>query len=266
MEAHRAESQYAPFDAEQLGLQQLSERQLADDIFACSGEWSDSQYEMVADSYSLAGYLHSGDEHRNMPYIFHLLRSTNRVIKHLQITDPEIVSALLLHDSVEDHPEGIIRIGLYGYDSPESDLYIPDDPIILQNTAIAQLGTMFSPRVSKIVSGMTNAPKPEGVKYEYDTWVQRYLDKIELAIEDPDVWIGKFGDWGDNGLGIIHSEFGIDSPQYEHLIYKYGKLLPMLEERFFRSDIQCLLSPGAISNVIQMFALGRQRLSMGNSL
>jgi hypothetical protein len=260
MEARNAEAQYEPFDAEQLGLQQLSELQLTNNIFACSSEWDDSQHEMVVGSYNLASLLHKDDTHRDMPYIFHLLRSTNRVINHLQITDPEIISALLLHDSVEDHPEDIIRFGAVGFSDTQTDSIALGNTLTLQNDALGVLNTLFSPRVSKIVSGMTNQPKPEGICYGYDDWLQGYLNKIELAIEDPDVWVGKIGDWGDNGLGIIHSEYSTDSPQYGHLMSKYGRLLPMLEERFFRPDIQCLLRPEAIANVTQMFVLGRQRL------
>ena len=80
MQVRHAESQYARFDAEQLGLQQLSEKQLVDNIFSRSEEWDESEHGMVVDSYNLASLLHKDDEH-NIQRLSYTLKYDKRTTK-----------------------------------------------------------------------------------------------------------------------------------------------------------------------------------------
>jgi hypothetical protein len=65
--------------------------------------------ELIQTALTLAMDLHSGDKRTYEPFNAHLLRSALRLIEDLGITDPAIIAAALLHDSVEDHPEELIR-------------------------------------------------------------------------------------------------------------------------------------------------------------
>ena len=56
---------------------------------------------------SLAGQLHAADRRQREPYVNHLLRVALRIIRHYGVDDPDVICAALLHDAVEDHPDGL---------------------------------------------------------------------------------------------------------------------------------------------------------------
>lgn len=108
---------------------------------------------------------------------------------------------------------------------------------------------------------MTNPLAALGEQLTEEEKLQRYADHVQEAVENPLVWVNKLVDWGDNGLGIIHSDFGNDDARYLWFKRKYGTVQPILENRFYRQDIQDMLTPAARINVERMFALARERLS-----
>jgi hypothetical protein len=52
----------------------------------------------------LAARLHAGDRREREPYVNHLLRVAIRIMSHYGVRDPDVITAALLHDAVEDHP------------------------------------------------------------------------------------------------------------------------------------------------------------------
>lgn len=248
--------------AEEIGLKHLNEEQLFNNLIESDPEWTPDERMMVENAFDLARTVHEDDKHKDKPYTYHLLRNANRVISYLHITNPEIITAVLLHDSVEDHPDDIIRASLDSKDDITDNLPVPDDPNLKQELALKQLSILFSPRVAKIVSGMSNPPRQPNENPSYEERLQQYVDHVEIAVEDVDVWISKIVDWGDNGVGIVHSDFEPDSPENQHFSRKYGKVEPVLEARYRRQDIQGMLDPVAKANVERMFDLARKRLSV----
>lgn len=67
----------------------------------------------IKDAYSLAAELHVDDVRAGEPYINHLLKTAIRGLsrKQLGVADPQLVKALLLHDSVVKHPNELANVG-----------------------------------------------------------------------------------------------------------------------------------------------------------
>jgi (p)ppGpp synthase/HD superfamily hydrolase len=64
----------------------------------------------VQDAMVLALEIHKNQRPRpDGPYLYHILRVINRIVEEYMITDPELVIAALLHDSVEDQAEKLAR-------------------------------------------------------------------------------------------------------------------------------------------------------------
>jgi hypothetical protein len=247
-------------EAEELGLKNLSEEQLFQNILSVGSEWTLAERDLVVTSYELVSVLHKDDRHRDQPYIYHLLRNANRATGYLHITDPEIITAIILHDSVEDHPDEIIQISRFGNNGFLDEMPTLQDDLAKQEQALTYIESAFSPRVAQIVGGMTNPPHPKDKEYSYEARLQQYWDHVAEAIEDASVWVGKIVDWGDNGLGIVHSDFSVEPSREPHFMRKYGSLVHILEARYYRPDIQAMLDPLAKANIERMFLLARERL------
>ncbi len=94
-----------------------------DDIFQhekCSG-FSESQKQEVKKAYDLAVGLHIGQtRHNGAPYIRHIDRSIwiylNETLYPSELCKSEYLIALILHDCVEDHPNGLQKIADTGFD------------------------------------------------------------------------------------------------------------------------------------------------------
>lgn len=67
-----------------------------------------SQLELVQKSAVLALDLHQEDRRSYEPYVNHLLRVALRLIE-FGVKDSNTIAAALLHDSLEDHPDGLIQ-------------------------------------------------------------------------------------------------------------------------------------------------------------
>jgi (p)ppGpp synthase/HD superfamily hydrolase len=231
---------------EDMGLKDMSQEELSRRIIEDQG-WTPEERQMVASAYDLALRLHAEDTHRDQPYIYHLLRSANRAAGYLKVHDAEIIAAILLHDSVEDHASGIA-------DAPGAD------PKAAQQAALDQLGQDFSPRVAQLVELVTNEPPgPQELSYEEE--LAKYAAKVEIAISTADGWIIKFVDWCDNAIGIKHGAAQLSGEQIIHFQRKYGgDVLAALESRFRQPDIQARLDTFAKGYVESQLKLGHQRL------
>lgn len=217
--------------------------------------WSKEQVLDVLMAFDFAKHLHAGRRHRKQPYVYHVLRNASRILNRLNISDPELIVAELLHDSVEDHAALILEVDAEGF-----------DPAELQEQALILMDETFSVREAKIIRGMTNPVEPpyedglsEAKKEERSLKV--YVEHMRDAIKDIDVWICKFVDWVDNGVNLHKAEKDVTSGRLIYLARRYLLALDALEERFEGPDIQQFLDEDAKKYVREMFMLGRERLT-----
>ncbi len=163
----------------------------------------------VEDALQLASGLHAGDRRQREPYVNHLLRVAIRILSHYQVRDFEVACAALLHDSVEDHADGL---------APGRD---PD-------AALAALEQRFGRRTADLVAAVTN-PVWEAGRDKHEQYREHVAEALEACS-----WarVIKASDFTDNGVGIIHTT----GPRVTRLAAKYAPLVPVLRELILRDD------------------------------
>ncbi len=72
--------------------------------------WSNNERLQIRDTDRLAGYVHAGDDHRGWPYDSHYRTVANTIASPdgFNMPDIRLVTAALLHDTIEDHPGRVI--------------------------------------------------------------------------------------------------------------------------------------------------------------
>jgi (p)ppGpp synthase/HD superfamily hydrolase len=161
-----------------------------------------------------AAQLHEGQRRVREPYLNHLLRVTLRILCYYRVSDVEVLTAGLLHDSVEDQPWRIT-----GRDESEPPPTIE---------ALKVLTDKYGERVARLVESVTNPDwDPHRDRNEqYRAHVEEALD------EEPWARVIKISDFTDNGVGIIHTT----GPKLVSAATKYAPLVPVLRELLSRSD------------------------------
>src|SRR3954451_1831376 len=115
----------------------------------------------LAAALRLAGELHRDDRREREPYVNHLLRVAIRIMHHYEIADPDVITAAVLHDSVEDHPDE-----LAGH--PRATIAV----------AVAALADRFGDRVAGLVAAVTNPVyDPSYDKHE------QYREHVRASLE-----------------------------------------------------------------------------------
>ncbi|HSH18473.1 MAG TPA: hypothetical protein VK978_03745 [Candidatus Saccharimonadales bacterium] len=245
---------------EQIGIKDLDEEQLFQAILTAGEAWTEDERARVVAAYDLARYAHRDDKHRDLPYTYHLLRNANRITQYLHLTNPDLIIGIILHDAVEDHPEDVIRYDPAAESGYHMQMQVPENPIEKQRLAFENIGRRFSYRASRLVAGMTNPPPGPGPRPPRGERLRIYVSHVAVEIEDPDVFFLKWSDWADNGLGIVHSSEDLEPEREEGFKEKYGLVMPVLEARFYRPDIQAILDAVARENVMRSFELAHERL------
>lgn len=150
--------------------------------------------ELVLNALQYVIYLHADQKVRpDGPYINHVLRVAVLLIL-IGVTNPRIVIAALLHDSVEDQTETILKM---------------DPPILLgqdrQAEALCIIYYKFGAVPCRIVRKVTN-PDWSGIP-EKSERNKLYLDHVkELVSKDPPASMVKLSDFYDNGIGLSSIE------------------------------------------------------------
>jgi (p)ppGpp synthase/HD superfamily hydrolase len=172
----------------------------------------DPDWRRLSKALALASDLHRQDRRVREPVVNHLLRVTLRIMCHYEVSDVDLLTAALLHDTVEDHPAE-----LAGGDH--------DDPA---EAALAVLTAEFGTRVSGLVRAVTNPvyDRSRDVHAQYREHVVASLDR------DPAARIIKVSDFTDNGVGLMHTT----GPKLRKLARKYRPLIPELKELINRPD------------------------------
>jgi hypothetical protein len=163
----------------------------------------------VGQALGLASRLHADDRRQREPYLNHLLRVAIRIISHYRVSDPDVVCAALLHDAVEDHPDGLAPGGG-------------------QREALAALAAQLGERAAGLVAAVTNPPwQPGGDQHE------QYREHVAASLQaSPWARVIKASDFTDNAVGLIHTT----GPRLERLAGKYAPLVPVLRELILRPD------------------------------
>ena len=186
----------------------------------------------------LATRLHADDRRVREPYLNHLLRVAIRIIRYYGVHDVDVVTAALLHDAVEDHPEELSSLA--GGTHAE-----------LTDAAVGELARRFNPRVAELVRSVTNP--------EYDPDRDRneqYRMHVEESLErDPWARVIKVSDFTDNGVGVIHTSY----EKAHSSARKYRPLVPKLRELVGRPDTP--LSVAAKDHILDQLDLAEERFA-----
>lgn len=157
---------------------------------------------------ALAGYLHHGDRRQNEPYINHPLRVALRIICHYDVLDADVICAALLHDTVEDHTDGLSADGRLG--------------------ALRVLAMLFGQQVAALVAAVTN-PIHEPSRDKNAQYVEHVVTSLTAC---PWARVIKMSDFTDNAVGL-HYTSGAKSSR---LARKYAPLVPILQDLIDRPD------------------------------
>jgi hypothetical protein len=175
---------------------------------------------------ALASDLHRDDRRVREPYVNHLLRVATRMVCHYEVRDPEVITAGLLHDSVEDHALELARAAPPG----PGQLHGPDGRPVT-TTALLALHTLthrFGTRVADLVAAVTNPDYTSDRDPD-----QQYLEHVATSLDhSPWARVIKISDFTDNGVGIIHTA----GPKALRAASKYRPLVPVLRELVARPD------------------------------
>ncbi len=186
-------------------------------------------------AFRLAERLHRDDRRSREPVLNHLLRVTIRIMCHYRVRDVDVLTAALLHDAVEDHPEELAGGA-------------PEDPTA---AALAVLARDFGARVAELVGAVTNpAYDPARDKDE------QYREHVAANLaEMPWARPIKVSDFTDNGVGILYTI----GPKVRRAAVKYGPLVPVLRELVARPDTP--LTDEVKERIAGQFDLAEQRFA-----
>jgi (p)ppGpp synthase/HD superfamily hydrolase len=170
----------------------------------------------------IAARLHAGDLRTGgRPYVNHLLRVAIRVAKYYNVNDPDVLCAALLHDAVEDHPEGLAELA----SSAERDLGMTE-------AALAMLARAFNDRVAGLVRALTNPDMDPSLPLaERDEIYRAHV--IESLERDTWARVIKISDFTDNGAGVMWTVTG---DRRKRLAAKYAPLVPSMIDFATRPD------------------------------
>jgi (p)ppGpp synthase/HD superfamily hydrolase len=209
------------------------------DRFALELEtFPDGERAQLERALELAAELHAGDRRVREPYLNHLLRVAIRIIRYYDIRDVDVLTAALLHDAVEDHPDDLA--GVPGGTCAQ-----------LTDAAVAELARRFNPRVAELVRSVTN---PE-YDPDRDRNEQYRMHVAESLDRDPWARVIKVSDFTDNGVGVVHTTY----EKAQSSARKYRPLVPKLRELVGRPDTP--LSTAARQHISDQLDLAEERFA-----
>lgn len=173
----------------------------------------------------LALHLHRHDTYKGLPYACHLLRVAVRLARDYGVTDGRLLSAAVLHDSIEDHGDDLValadRLG------PHTD--VPRRPGSGPEalSAPAALGLLVDGQVAAIVVDLTNQPAPADA--DADERRQLYAENVAAKIAGSfEVFLVKLSDFTDNAVGLQWSE---DAAKTAKVASKYLPVFDVFEDQ-----------------------------------
>ena len=151
--------------------------------------------------------------------IDHILRVGNRVLNSFGVTDPDVIIAAFLHDSVEDQSKKLSEKWWNGHVSHET-------------AALLYLSSEFGPRAATIIKALT---KPN--KADYANLKDRdrdYLAQLKEDLRTPATFYVKLADFYDNTIGLMNIT---NAEKRKQLARKYQKVVNLFLKRLKKNDV-----------------------------
>lgn len=175
---------------------------------------------------SAAAFLHRNQTRGNRgslprtPYIEHSLRNTMRLIRW-GVTDAEILIATVLHDTIEDCSEDIVRHFL-GIDPADMT------DVEMRRYVTEWMTDTFGARATGIVLAVTNPAFDKDATRKEKNAV--YVAHVREAIAGrADVFLVKLSDFVDNACGLPHNNVAGNESFVARLASKYLPLVAIFQ-------------------------------------
>ncbi len=180
--------------------------------------------------------LHAEDKRFREPATNHILRVAIRIMHHYGVSDVNLITAALLHDSVEDHV----------YE-------ITGRPDASKDDALLEISARTNPDIAMLVGAVTN-PEYEKGRDKLEQY-QEHVDSI-LSKDDPRVRILKVSDFTDNAMGVLY----MPAEGAEYRARRYSVLVSIFEKAIL--DPSTPLSSGARAHIVKQLAETQRRLNI----
>lgn len=208
---------------------------------------------------SVASFLHRNQIRKNRgrfpctPYIEHPLRCSLRIIRW-GVTDQDIITAAILHDTVEDCADDILE----HYAGVRPGAWSEAGK---RGKAAAWIRTEFGAETARLILAVTNPPKPQGPQSKEARRAQ-YADHVRDAIAgDAPAFIIKYSDFRDNASGLHHNDVTGNAGMVAHLAAKYLPLTTIFATEYLDSpDLAGLVSEPAYASIAETIASSAERL------
>lgn len=184
--------------------------------------FTEDERKNLSDALDLAIRVH-GDQTRKPegPYINHVVSVSDRMLSEYGVKDAELITAGLLHDTVEDQSEKLAEM----YEGSGRGLS-------LREKALEVIGEQFSERVMNLVAALSNPELPSGLDAIAKN--EAYVEHVKAATQDSDVAVIKLADFSDNALRL---ENLLDVSRRLKLSKKYIPVMEMFIERIQEDDL-----------------------------
>lgn len=214
---------------------------------------TENERRFLEESTQLALDLHGNDKRTYEPYCNHLLRVALRLIEDFKIEDAATISAALLHDSIEDHPDVLARRVLVEGNALPENAHVQRQLAVI---ALRELGDAYGvASMSGYVLEVSNPILNEG-----DDKHARYKEHVAelMRTGSPQAILIKAADFDDN-TNPVPAE---DRRKRERLDKKQEPVYPHVEEGLARLTV--IVSDHArdalIGNLRHRRRLAQQRL------
>jgi (p)ppGpp synthase/HD superfamily hydrolase len=201
------------------------------------GRFGPTDVSQLNTAFELARRLHEDDRRVREPYVNHLLRVASRMMIYYGVLDVDVISAGLLHDSIEDHAEDIAD----------------NDAVDARLHASQRLAGWITARTARIVEGVTN-PVFDPTRDKN----AQYLAHLEELVDAEDPWpiVVKLSDFTDNATGLIYTT----GAKVAKLAKKYEPIVPVLRLGLQRADLP--LQPQVVLHIHDQLNLTQERLQL----
>lgn len=217
-------------------------------------------HEKVLNALDKATFLHRDAKRGNRknlsetPYIEHPLRNALRSLRW-GCTDEDVIVAIILHDTVEDCVDDIVRYSAQE-DHPEA---LPE--ATKREIAMEWVANEFGPEVARLVLAVSNPITEDGTRSPQQKR-EEYADHVGTVINgDAKVFLVKVADFVDNATGLHHNNIEGNRDKTKARARKYLPVLEMFEHELATNPaIRELIDDEGYRNLVEQFEKTRTRL------
>lgn len=192
-------------------------------------DWGTSSPKDFRRAINMATFWHRDQTRANRgnlprtPYIEHPLRNAMRAYRW-GCTDGETMTAIVLHDTVEDCANQIANDESLG-------------PHEARAKALSKIKGVFGEPVASIVECVSNPIRDRKMTKEEKRIA--YRDHVRESISDPKVFVTKFADFADNAGGLHHNYIEGQEGMVVSMYKKYSLVVPEFRTAYenLRNDL-----------------------------